>query len=116
MGKRRREDALYRGTRRLGDTLGVSDTERPILDRVPPGVPIIGPRENISTCQTQERGFAQVICEQPGLLRVPMPKGVHAELAQNQRAIAGKVMESENVVTENGSIVQIHIEGHEVEE
>ena len=80
------------------------------------GVPVVGPGEDVGPGQAHQLGLAQVAREQSGLLRLAMPERVQAELAQDQRAVADQVLQPEHVVAERRMVVQIDVEGHEIEE
>ena len=64
------------------------------------GVPVVGPGEDVSPGQAHQLGLAQVTREQSGLLRLAMAERVHAELAQDQRAVADQVLQAEEIVAE----------------
>lgn len=74
-------ELAHRMIRGLGQPIGVRDAERPVLDLMAAGVPVVGPGEYERACQPAKQTFAQVPREKIGLRHFPVAQGVHAEFA-----------------------------------
>src|SRR5262249_45933272 len=115
-GGRARERLAQGVVRRLRRAVGPGDAEGPVLDRAAAGVPVVRPGEEEGAGQAYQRGRAHVAGEEAGLLRFAVPERVHAELAEDERLVADQVLQAEQVTAERLGVVEVDVEGDEVQE
>ncbi len=110
-GKRLRD----RGQRRLGVPLGVDQAERPVVHLMAAAPPLVGPREGHGAGRAFGKRRAQVHGGDPRLALEALADAVGPGLGQEQRLLAGHVLQAPEVGAQVGFAVQVDVEGAHVE-
>src|SRR5205807_2413897 len=83
--------------RLLWFALARDQTERPISDLLSAGEPFIGPSKEDRPGQPAFHDAVDVPAEDVGLLVLRVADGVHAEFAEDERAIFGEILQAQEV-------------------
>ena len=73
--------------------LARDDAECPICNLLAPGEPFVRPREKNRACQTAFYNAVDMPAEHFGLLLLRMADRVHAEFTQDERLLAGEILQ-----------------------
>src|ERR1022692_4748729 len=83
------------------------NSEGPIGNFLFAGVPFVSPGEENSSSQTAPHHAVDVPAQHLGLLFLGMANRVHAEFAQNKRALFAQILKTQKIFFEVALIVQI---------
>src|SRR5205814_1481818 len=88
--------------RRFGRSVGVGESEMPALHGGIAHPPLVSPRERAGSCDPALHRGLELGRERVGLsdLAGAGPRGIRAQLAENQRAVSGEVVEPGQVPPE----------------
>src|SRR5207237_3735880 len=100
--------------RLLRFALARDQTKRPIGDLLSAGEPFIGPGKEDRPGQSAFHDAVDVPAEHVGLLVLRVTYRVHAEFAEDERAIFGEILQAQEVTLERVLVVQVNIEAGEV--
>ena len=104
------------GQGRLGAALFVGQPEPPVVDRVAPAPPVVGPRERDRTAGTPLERDADLRRGEQRLALFALAQAVGAPFGQQQRTVAGHDLQVREVVTKVLAAVQVDVERADVEE
>src|ERR1700757_1506451 len=89
--------------------------ERPIRDFLLAGVPFVGPGKENRTGEPAFDHAVNVPTQHVRLLILSMPDGVHSKLAEDERPLFRKVLQTQKVTLEIALIVQVNIETKKID-
>src|SRR5207248_1911575 len=100
----------------LRPTVAVGQAERPILDQMTAGEPLVGPGEDECAGDTGGKRGAHLPGQNVRLLLLAVTHRVDAELGQYQRLVDREIVQPGDVAAERGLLVQIYVEAEEIGE
>src|SRR5262249_7104345 len=89
--------------------LASDDPKRPICDFLATGKPFVGPGKKNGPCEAAFYNTVDMPAEHFGLLILRMPNRVHAEFTKDERLLATKILQPQQIALEIRLIVEVHI-------
>ena len=111
-----RERPLGRGEGRLRPPFAVDETEVPVVDVDAAPMPLVRPGEDERARAARRVRCAQLPLEQPRLDVDSVAAAVEADLGDQQRPLAGDVVEARQVRLERSVGLEVDVEADKVEE
>ena len=102
--------------RRLRTALAIDEAERPVVDRMTAAPPFVGPGERDRAARAFLERRADVHRGDRGLARFALANAVGARLGEQQRLVAGDVLQPREVRAQLGLAMQVDVERADVEE
>ena len=99
----------------LGHPLAGDQAERPVRDVHAAGEPFVGPRVDDRPRQPAAHDALDVPGEHVSLFLLGMADRVHAELAHDAGLVVGEVLQAQEVVFKVALVVQVDVEGAEID-
>ena len=110
------EGVGHGGGRRLQAALAIDQPEFPVFDRMPAAPPLVGPGERDRAAGAFLEGDADVHRRDLGLVRLAFANAVGARFREQQRLLAGDVLQARQVGAQLVLAVQVDVERADVEE
>ena len=87
-----------------------NDSKCPIRNFLSAGKPFIRPRKENSSGKAALYNAVDMPTQHLSLLILRMPDGIHAELTQDKRSLAGQILQTQQIALEITLIVQVNVE------
>jgi hypothetical protein len=110
------EGFAHRLQRGLGAPQAVGEPEVPLGDVVPAAMPFVRPAEDERPGTSGRERGANLPAQRVRLGEQAVPLRVEAHLAQQQRPVAGQVLEPRQIRVETLARLEVDVEAHEVQE
>jgi hypothetical protein len=110
------EAAGDRVERRLGAAPAVDEAEVPVVDVVATAVPLVGPGEDERARAARAHRGGDLPLEDGRLLVLAVAAAVEADLRHHERLVAGLVVQAREVGLERVPVLEVDVEGVEVDE
>ena len=104
------------GERGLRFAVAAGESELPVVDLGAAAVPLVGPGKHERPGAAAGKRGAHLPVQRARLYRFPVAQAVEPDLAHDQRALAGEVVQASEVGLEILPPLQVDVEAHEVQE